>query len=163
MAARSHGDAMPEIDIPATKQQVLLAFYTTCWNEMTWRRNAGYRTIILGLGYFAALLAAVAYNQHMPPMIRYGIGAVIGIGTLFGAAYLASNYRKYMAAAKQTVLIEQYVGAYEPDFLGTLGALMPASRRERPNTPLSKDPVCLWSVIAFLAGGLLTASAIVMI
>jgi len=142
------------------KQELLIAFYQTCWSEMTWRRNAGYRTIILGLGYFGALLAAVGFSHAMPPMIRYGLAGVIAIGTLFGSGYLASNYRKYMAAAQQTVLIEEFVGAYREDFLPGLGALMPLDRRERPKVPLSQDVVCVWSVIAFLAGGLLTAAAI---
>ena len=145
------------------KQLVLLTFYQTCWNEMSWRRNAGYRTVILGFAYFGVLLAVVAYNQHMPPLIRYSLAGVLALGSIFGAGYLRSNYGKYMAAAKQTVLIEQYVGAYDPSFLGTLGALMPPERAQRPNVPISRDPVCLWSVIAFLAGGLLTAFAIVAI
>ena len=38
-------------DLAAQKQDVLLAFHQVCWDEMTWRRNAGYRTVILGLGY----------------------------------------------------------------------------------------------------------------
>src|SRR5690349_11362764 len=112
------------------KQELLIAFYQTCWNEMTWRRNAGYRTIIFGLGYFGALLAAVGFSHSMPPMIRYGLAGVIAIGTLFGAGYLTSNYRKYMAAAQQTVLIEEFVGAYRDDFLPGLGALMPPARRD---------------------------------
>ena len=153
---------MPE-PCPPQKQELLLAFYRTCWDEMTWRRNAGYRTIIIGLGYFGLLLAVVAFNHAMPPMVRYGLAGVIAVGTLFGAGYLTSNYRKYMAAALQTVMIEEYVGAYDPGFLGTLGALMPQSRRERPKVPLSRDVVCLWSVIAFLIGGLLTALTILLV
>lgn len=152
-----------QIDAAGLKQEVLLAFYATSWNEMTWRRNAGYRTIILGLGYFAMLLTVLAFHPGLPASIRVPLAAVIGIGTLFGAGYLASNYRKYMAAAAQTVLIEEYVGAYGADFLGALGALMPPDRRERPKVPLSRDVVCLWSVIAFTAGGLLTAAAIMLI
>jgi hypothetical protein len=76
--------------------------------------------------------------------------------------YLVSNYRKYMTAAQQTVLIEDYLGAYDPTYLGSLGALMPVSRRERPKVPITRDAVCLLSVIAFLAGGLLTTAAILM-
>jgi len=146
-----------------TKQAVLLTFYQTSWNEMSWRRNAGYRTVILGFAYFGVLLAVVAYNQHMSALIRYCLAGVLALGSLFGAGYLRSNYGKYMAAAKQTVLIEQYVGAYDPSFLGPLGALIPPDRAQRPNVPLSRDPVCLWSVIAFLISGLLTAGAIVAI
>ena len=130
---------------------------------MTWRRNAGYRTIILGLGYFAALLTAVAFHRSMPVGIVYCLAGVIVIATLFGAGYLSSNYRKYMQAARQTVLIEQYVGAYDPAFLGELGALFPPDRKDRPNVPLTRDVVCLWSILAFLAGGLLTAAAIVLV
>ena len=150
-------------ELTLQKQQLLITFYQTCWNEMTWRRNAGYRTVILGFAYFGALLAAVAYNQHLPWIIRGFLAAVIALGSLFGAGYLASNYRKYMLAAGQTVKIEQFVGAYEPNFLGELGALMPAERANRPKVPLSRDPVCLWSVIAFAAGGLLCAAAILII
>jgi hypothetical protein len=156
-------DAINAADISSQKQELLLAFYQTSWNEMTWRRNAGYRTIILGLGYFAVILTIVAFQPQMPTMIRISLGGVIAIGTLFGAGYLSSNYRKYMAAAAQTVLIEEYLGAYDQRFLGNLGALMPGARRERPKVPLSRDPVCLWSVIAFFAGGLLTAAAILLI
>jgi hypothetical protein len=59
-----------------------------------------------------------------------------------------------------TVKIEQYVGAYNADFLGSLGALMPPQRRERPSVPLARDAVCFWSVLAFGVGGVLTAIAI---
>src|SRR5689334_8462000 len=47
------------------KQQLLLAFHQTCWDEMTWRRNAGYRTVILGFGYFAMLLTIVTFNHNI--------------------------------------------------------------------------------------------------
>jgi hypothetical protein len=40
---------------------------------------------------------------------------------------------------------------------------MDEDRRRRPTVPLTRDPVCLWSVVAFAAGGLLTAGAILMI
>ena len=153
----------PESSSFDQKQLVLLTFYQTCWNEMSWRRNAGYRTVILGFAYYGVLLAVVAYVPHMPPLIRYSLAGVLALGSIFGAGYLRSNYGKYMAAAKQTVLIEKYVGAYEPGFLGSLGALMPPERAQRPGVPISRDPVCLWSVIAFLIGGLLTATAIVAI
>ena len=161
--AASPSNTLNPAEVTCQKQDLLLAFYQTSWNEMTWRRNSGYRTIIIGLGYFALLLTVVAFQRNMPTNIRVSLGGVVAIGTLFGAGYLVSNYRKYMTAAAQTVLIEEYVGAYDPTFLGTLGALMPLSRRERPKTPLSQDPVCLWSVIAFAAGGLLTAAAILSI
>jgi hypothetical protein len=127
---------------------------------MTWRRNSGYRTIIIGLGYCGVMLAVVAYNNVMRTEMRICLAAVLAVGTAFGAVYLTSNYGKYMAAAKQTVLIEEFVGAYDPDFLGELGALMPPSRRERPKVPLMRDPVCLGSIIAFAVGGFVTAVAI---
>jgi hypothetical protein len=145
------------------KQEVLLAFHQVCWSEMTWRRNAGYRTVILGLGYCGLLLTFVASNHSMNMNVRICLAAVIGLATLFGAGYLASNYRKYMSAAARMVRIEEYVGAFDADFLGRLGALMDQERRTRPTVPLSKDPVCLWSVVAFAAGGLVTAVAILLI
>jgi hypothetical protein len=148
-------------DLSAQKQQALIAFYQTSWNEMTWRRNAGYRTIILGFAYFGIMLLAISFNRYFDRELRIVLGVVIGVGTLFGAMYLMSNYRKYMSAAQQTVLIEEYLGAYDQGYLGNLGALMPLSRRERPKVPLSRDMVCLFSVLAFLIGGLLTAIAIV--
>src|SRR3954447_23389826 len=94
----------------ALKQQSLLTFYQIAWDEMTWRRNAGYRTIILGLGYCGVILTVVAYNHAMPPAIRGCLAAVIGLATLFGGGYLASNYKKYMAAAGRLVMIEKTVG-----------------------------------------------------
>lgn len=148
-------------DLSAQKQQALLAFYQTSWSEMTWRRNAGYRTIILGFAYFGLMLLAVSFNRNFDRELRLVLGAVIAVGTLFGSMYLVSNYRKYMTAAQQTVLIEEYLGAYDPSYLGSLGALMPISRRERPKVPLLRDMVCLFSVLAFLIGGLLTAIAII--
>jgi hypothetical protein len=149
-------------ELTAQKQELLLAFHQTCWSEMTWRRNAGYRTVIIGLGYCALLLTVVTFNHQMQSQVRICLAAVIALATLFGAAYLASNYSKYMAAAAQLVLIEEYVGAFNPNFLGSLGALMPEARRNRPKIPLGKDPVCLWSILAFAAGGLVTAAAILM-
>jgi hypothetical protein len=148
--------------VNAQKQQLLLAFYQIAWDEMTWRRNAGYRTIILGLGYCGAILTVIAYNHAMPPAVRVCLAAVIGLATLFGGGYLASNYRKYMAAAARLVVIEKTVGAFDADFLGEHGALMPAVRHDWPKVALSKDPVCLWSVIAFVAGGLVTTVAILL-
>jgi hypothetical protein len=141
------------------KLQMLIAFYQTCWAEMSWRRNAGYRTIIIGLGYFGAMVAVAAFNPSMPLAVRSLLAGVIVVGTLFGAGYLTSNYRKYMAASAMTVKIEQHVGAYDASFLGDLGPLFPPDRAARPQVPLSRDVVCLWSVIAFLLGGLLTAAA----
>jgi hypothetical protein len=156
----STADQLFSGEISEQKQSLLLAFYQTCWNEMTWRRNAGYRTIILGFGYFGLLLTLLAFSPHATLSLRVLLAVVLAIGTLFGAGYLLSNYRKYMAAAAMTVKIEQYVGAYDADFLGSLGALMPEERKRRPNVPLTRDPVCFWSVLAFLIGGLLTAAAI---
>src|SRR4051794_13768154 len=127
------------------KQEFLLAFYRQCWDEMTWRRNSGYRTIIIGLGYCGVMLAVVSFNTEMRVAVRCYLAEVLVVGTAFGSVYLASNYRKYMAAAAQTVLIEEFVGAYDPGFLGALGALMPESRRVRPRVPLGRDPVCLGS------------------
>ena len=127
---------------------------------MTWRRNAGYRTIIIGLGYCALLLVVVGFNHQIAWGLRICLAVVLALGTLFGAGYLMSNYRKYMGAAGQMVKIEEYLGAYEGDFLGRLGALMSEERRNRPKVPLSRDMVCLWSIIAFAAGGLVTAGAI---
>jgi len=148
----------PELTLQ--KQQLLLAYHKTCWEEMTWRRNAGYRTVILGFGYFAMLIAVVTFNHQIAQSIRICLAIVIALGTLFGAGYLTSNYSKYMAAAAQMVKIEEYTGAYGDSFLGSQGALMPPERRDRPKIPLSKDIVCLWSILAFLAGGLVTAGAI---
>ena len=145
------------------KQQALLTFYQVSWNEMSWRRNAGYRTIILGFAYFGLMIGMISYNHSLSSEKRFGLAAVIAIGTLFGSGYLLSNYRKYMAAAEQTVRIEQYLGAYDPDYLGSIGALMPMDRSQRPKVPITRDMVCLWSVIAFLAGGLLTAAAILLV
>lgn len=149
-------------DIGSQKQQFLLAFYQVCWSEMTWRRNAGYRTVILGLAYCGLLLAAVAYHP-LPLQVRACLAAVIALASVFGAGYLAGNYREYMKAAGRMVHIEEYVGAFDPDFLGPLGALMPPSRRTWPSVPLHKDPVSLWSVIVFAAGGLGTAAAVLML
>jgi len=146
----------------APKQQVLLAFHRVCWEEMTWRRNAGYRTVILGMAYCGLLLGYLA-SRAIHVNVRLCLAAVIALATVFGASYLASNYRKYMEAARRMVRIEEYVGAFEPDYLGPLGPLMDEDRRRRPTVPLTRDPVCLWSVVAFAAGGLLTAAAILMI
>jgi hypothetical protein len=153
----------PPDQAAALKQQSLLTFYRVVWDEMTWRRNAGYRTIILGLGYCGVILTVVAYNQAMRPAVKFCLAAVIALATLFGAGYLTSNYRKYMAAAGRLVTIEKYLGAFDGDYLGAHGALMPAVRHDWPKVPITKDPVCLWSVIAFVLGGLTTAAAILML
>lgn len=150
-------------DVSPQKQELLLAFYRVCWEEMTWRRNAGYRTIILGLGYCGILLTVVGFNHRMDWPIRVCLATVIALAALFGSGYLVSNYRKYMAAAARMVKIETYVGAYGSDFLSRLGPLMPAARQGMPNVPITADPVCLWSVIAFLVGGLLTSAAILFV
>lgn len=149
--------------LDAQKQDLLSTFYKVAWEEMTWRRNAGYRTIILGLAYCTLLLAMVAFNKQMPQMIKISLAAVLVVGTLFGSVYLMSNYRKYMIAAKRLVRIEEHVGAFNPDFLAQFGALMPPERRAWPDRPITRDMVCLWSVIAFAAGGLITATAIAML
>src|SRR5258706_2816468 len=98
--------AQPNVTLQ--KQQLLLAFHQTCWDEMTWRRNAGYRTVILGFGYFAMLLAVITFNHQIQQQIRICLAIVIALGTLFGAGYLSSNYSKYIAAAAQMVMIEEY-------------------------------------------------------
>jgi hypothetical protein len=144
------------------KQRMLLEFHQMCWNELSWRRTAGYRTIIFGLGYLSALLAVVAFNHNMPPGIRICMAIVVGIATVFGSGYLASNYYKYTAAFKKCVAIEEYVGAFDDHFLGSLGALMPAGRKTWANLPLHRNPVCIWSILAFAAGGLVTAFAILL-
>lgn len=153
----------PALPIDPQKQAALLAFYQTCWNEMSWRRNAGYRTVILGFAYFGLLLSLLAFNPHPSSALRIGLALVLAIGTLFGAGYLTSNYRKYMAASELTVKIEASLGAYQPDYLGYLGALMPKERWDRPKVPLMQDGVCFLSVLAFLSGGLLTALFILFI
>jgi hypothetical protein len=147
-------------DCTAQKQDLLLHLYRTCWEEMTWRRNAGYRTVILGLGYCGVMLAVVAYNHHWQPALKACLAIVIALASIFGSGYLASNYYKYMSAMKRMVRIEEYVGAYDPNFLGQLGALMPVNRKQMPEVPLMRNAVCIWSIAAFMAGGLVTAFAI---
>lgn len=147
-------------DSTSQKQDVLLTMYRIGWDEMCWRRNAGYRTVILGLGYCGVILTVVACNPHMDAHLKKALAAVIALASVFGAGYLASNYQKYMSAAARMVSIEEYVGAFSPDFLGPLGALMPASRKTMPQVPLVRNVVCIWSVVAFVAGGLVTSGAI---
>lgn len=144
------------------KQQLLLSFHQMCWNELSWRRTAGYRTIIFGLGYLSGLLAVVAFNHNMPHGIRICMAVVVGIATVFGSGYLCSNYYKYSAAFEKCVAIEQYVGAFDADFLGSLGALMPPGRKSWAKLPLYRNPVCIWSILAFAAGGLVTTIAILL-
>jgi len=147
-------------DLTAQKQELLLAFHRVGWEEMTWRRNAGYRTVILGLAYCGILLAVMAHAHPLHWTVRLCVALVIALASIFGAGYLAGNYRQYMNAASRVVKIEQYMGAFHADFLGPLGPLMPAERLVWPTVPLHKDPVSLWSVITFAAGGLGTAAAI---
>ncbi|HTL29533.1 MAG TPA: hypothetical protein VL282_09930 [Tepidisphaeraceae bacterium] len=156
--------SMPTADgeLAEQKQQLLIEFHQMCWNELSWRRTAGYRTIIFGLGYLSGLLAVLAFNHNMPHGIRICMAIVVAIATLFGSGYLVSNYYKYTAAFKKCVAIEEYVGAYDNDFLGKLGPLMPPGRKAWADLPLLKNPVCIWSIIAFAAGGLVTAFAILM-
>jgi hypothetical protein len=96
----------------------------------------------------------------MPQGLKVCLAAVIALASLFGAGYLVSNYYKYTAATRRMVLIEDYLGAFDADFLGALGPLMTAERRTWPTLPLRRNLVCLWSVIAFAAGGLTTAGAV---
>jgi hypothetical protein len=156
----------PPIDagesVAPQKQQLLLALYQVGWDEMTWRRNAGYRTVILGLGYCGVILTVLAYNRQMNGNLKACLATVIALATLFGAGYLVSNYKKYMAAAGRIVAIEAYLGAFDDNFLGKRGPLMPKQRHEWPRVPLTRDPVCFWSVLAFLGGGLVTAGAILL-
>src|SRR2546421_4297978 len=73
------------------KQEMLAAFYRQCWKEMTWRRNAGYRTIILGMAYCGILLAVVAFNHQMGPGIRWCLSGIVAAAPVFGGGHLASN------------------------------------------------------------------------
>lgn len=152
----------PETD---SKTAFLITIYQSFWQDMSWRRTAGYRTIILGLAYCTAMLAAVAMigTANLTPVIRYSLSGVIALATVFGAGYLAANYRKYMAAAARLVAIEQYLGSYNPDFLGAIGPLMPAERLNWPATPLRREPVSSLSILAFVIGGLATAIAILLV
>lgn len=156
MTTTSSPTAAPD----AQKQSALIAMYQILWAEMTWRRNAGYRTIILGLAYCTALLTAVSFHPNLPPAMRYCLAGVLAIATVFGAGYLCSNYYKYMSAAKKVVAIEDYLGAFRDDFLGSLGPLMPAERRDWARTPLTPATVSFWSIFALFAGGMLTAAAV---
>jgi len=150
----------PDAGGASRKDDVLLTIYRATWDEMSWRRTAGYRTIILGLGYFGILLAVLGGRAGMPDEVRRALAGVVAIGTVFGAGYLVSNWGKYMAAAARLVRIEDYLGAFRGDFLGAIGPLMPLARRAWPGKPLYKDVVSMWSIIAFAAGGLLTAAVI---
>ena len=68
------------------KQELLMEFYKINWDEMCWRRNAGYRTVILGLGYCGILLAITSFNHGLPAPVRFCLAAVIALTTVFGAA-----------------------------------------------------------------------------
>lgn len=94
--------------------------------------------------------------------VRICLSGVMALSSIFGAGYLCGNYRLYMAAAARMVKIEQYLGAFDGDFLGTLGALNPPERRDFPTVPLHRDLVSLFSVITFAAGALGTAVAILL-
>jgi hypothetical protein len=144
------------------KQELLLAFYKTSSDEASWRRTAGYRTVILGLGYCGVILTVVASHPIRSEPLKISLAAVIGLAAVFGSGYLVSNYEKYMSAVKRMVLIEEQFGAFNDDFLGALGPLMPAGRRSLPAVPLIRNPICIWSIVAFAAGGLITAAAILM-
>jgi hypothetical protein len=144
------------------KHAFLLSSYRMAFEEMTWRRNAGYRTIIIGFGYFGLIIALVAFNRGMPTAVKACMSAVLILGALFGSAYLASNYGKYMEALRRMVAIEDYFGAFKPDFLGTLGALMPTARRTLPDVPLRASGIAVVSIIAFLIGGVVTGIAVLL-
>lgn len=145
------------------KNDLLLSVYRMAFEEMSWRRNASYRTIIIGFGYFGLLIAVIAMNKTMALPVRACIAGVMVMGSAFGAAYLASNYGKYCAAIGRMVAIEDYLGAFAPDFLGAAGALMPADRKQVPHIPLVKNTICVCSVAAFFIGGLVTAAAVLLI
>src|SRR5438270_3352070 len=81
-------------DLTPQKQDLLLSFYRIAWDEMCWRRNAGYRTVIFGLGYCGIILTVVAFNSCMQPSVRYCLAAVIALAAVFGSGWLASNYYK---------------------------------------------------------------------
>lgn len=149
-------------ELTPQKLEMLLAFHRDCSEEMGWRRTAGYRTVILGLAYCGLFLAVFGYI-HPSPHARICLSAVIALASIFGSGYLVGNYQRYVCAAGRAVKIEQYLGAYDANFLGALGPLMPASRRNWPGTPLHRDAVSLWSVIALGAGGLGTAAAVLLI
>ena len=61
------------VSAPAT--ELLLSIHRQAFEEMSWRRNAGYRTIIIGFGYFTLLIALVAFNRAMPFNVRVFIAA----------------------------------------------------------------------------------------
>ena len=65
--------------LPQQKLEVLLAFHRVCWEEMTWRRNAGYRTVILGLGFCAAMVLALACNHGIQWPLRICLAAVMTV------------------------------------------------------------------------------------
>lgn len=160
MAPSNETDLLAE-ELTPQKQELLLAFHRDCAEEMAWRRTAGYRTVILGLAYCGLFMAVVGF-MHPSQETKICLSAVIALASIFGAGYLVGNYQQYMCAAGRAVRIEEYVGAFDTNFLGRLGALMPASRKIWPSVPLHKDPVSLWSVIALAVGGLGTAVAVLL-
>lgn len=145
------------------RQDLLLMFYRTAFDEVSWRRTAGYRTVILGLGYCGIILTVIGCHPIHSEHLKNCLAAVIGLAAVFGSGYLFSNYQKYMSAFRRLVLIEEQVGAYERNFLGDSGALMPSERKLFPAIPLIQNPICIWSIIAFATGGLVTAIAILVI
>src|SRR5579862_3407120 len=84
------------------KVNLLLAFHRACWEEMTWRRNAGYRTVILGLAYCGLFLAVVGYI-HPALGVRVCLSGVIALASIFGSGYLVGNYNQYMSAAARAI------------------------------------------------------------
>src|SRR5437868_3147676 len=104
-------------DLSPQKQAALFEMYRVSWDEATWRRNAGYRTIILGFGYLAALMAVVAFNRQMTPAVKVCLASVVAVATIFGGAYLCGNYAEYMKALGRMVRVEQFIGAFDPDYL----------------------------------------------
>jgi hypothetical protein len=155
-------DETPGLRSPSDKQAFLLSAYRMAFEEMTWRRNAGYRTIIIGFGYFGLIIALVASNRTMPASVKGCMSAVLILGALFGSAYLASNYGKYMDALRRMVAIEDHFGAFAADYLGALGPLMPPARRSLPDVPLRASGIAVVSIIAFLIGGIVTGVAVLL-
>src|ERR1700682_4975765 len=96
----------PTSELTPQKQELLLALYKTSSDEVSWRRTAGYRTVILGLGYCGVILMVVACHRILIANFAKCLAAVIGLATVFGAGYLVSNYQKYMSGVKRMVLIE---------------------------------------------------------
>src|SRR3569623_664895 len=104
----------------STKASYLLAFYQSAAAEANWRRAAGYRTIILGLG-FSTFLLAVSAAIHMPQNVRVCLSLGVFFAAVFGTGYLISYFYDYRNAARRMLRIEQYAGGDQADFLGTFG------------------------------------------